>query len=864
MLNTIKFIKKIFKSDNEKDLDRLKSLVMKINHYEDQVKRISDDHFPSKTLEFKQRIQKGEVLASLLPEAFALVREAAFRTLNERHFDVQLMGGIALHENNIAEMKTGEGKTLVSTLPAYLNSLEEKGVHIVTVNDYLAQRDSEWMGKIYNFLGLQVGCIMNNLDDYDRKKNYNCDITYGTNSEFGFDYLRDNMKFSISDAVQRDHNFCIVDEVDSILIDEARTPLIISGATEDKSTKYLAIDKFIKQLNKTDFEIDEKDKNVMLTDKGTDNVEKIFSNAGILKHNNFYDPENMNLVHLVNQCLRANHLFSKDKDYIVSNNEIKIVDEFTGRILEGRRFSDGLHQALEAKENVDILSENETLASITYQNYFRLYKKLSGMTGTASTEAAEFFDIYNLRIVSIPTHKPMIRKDWNDQIYRTENEKHNAITNKILECYRRGQPVLVGTTSIEKSELYSSMLKKKNIKHAVLNAKLHEKEANIIAEAGRLNSITIATNMAGRGVDIQLGGKQNNLGNTQSNDGTIEEKNKIKQLGGLFVIGTERHESRRIDNQLRGRSGRQGDLGNSIFYISLQDDLMRIFGSESIDNMLKKFGLKENESIDHPWINKALERAQQKVEARNYDIRKTLLKFDDVVNDQRKVIFSQRKEILSSASLNNVTNNFLNELIDQIIEDKKILKKDPKNKSIYIKIKSLLGRSVNEEEINNLISINNENFRKFIEEKFTQQRLKRIELINDKQNNELERRIFIQTLDMNCKSHLQYLEQLRQVIGLRGYGQRDPLIEYKKEAFSLFEKLLEKIKNDTISILNNLVIVEKPTEVHQESGKNSNVNKINIANNPDCLLLAKKSQKISRNERCPVTNKKFKHCCGAL
>ena len=858
MLNINQFIKKIFKSDNDKELDRLRFLVKKINDNEAMSKNLKDDQFPKKTMEYRDRIKKGEKLESLLPETFALVREAAYRTLNERHFDVQLMGGIVLHENKIAEMKTGEGKTLVSTLPVYLNSLEEKGVHVVTVNDYLAKRDSEWMGKIYNFLGLKVGCITNSLEDGERKQNYECDVTYGTNSEFGFDYLRDNMKFSISDTVQRTHNYCIVDEVDSILIDEARTPLIISGATEDKTSKYLAIDKLIKQLNQKDFDVDEKDKNIMLTDVGTDNVEKIFSNAGILKNNNFYDPENMGLVHHVNQALKANHLFAKDKDYIVKDNGVKIIDEFTGRVLEGRRYSDGLHQALEAKENVEILSENETLASITYQNYFRLYKKLSGMTGTASTEAEEFFDIYNLPVVSIPTHKPMIRKDWNDKIFRTDNEKKKAIINQIESCHKKGQPILVGTTSIEKSEMFSSILKKKNIKHSVLNAKNHQKEAQIIADAGRINSITIATNMAGRGTDIQLGGNKNNPNQNQTLEQIILEKNEVKKLGGLFVIGTERHESRRVDNQLRGRSGRQGDIGNSIFYISLQDDLMRIFGSESIDSMLKKFGLKEDESIDHPWINKALERAQQKVEARNYDIRKTLLKFDDVMNDQRKVIFTQRKEILSSSSLNALTSSFLDELIGQIIEDKNTIKKDPTSKSINIKIKSLLGRNANDEEINNLIKMNNEMFKKAIIDKFIQQRLKRIEFIEDQQNNELEKRIFIQTLDMNWKSHLQYLEQLRQVIGLRGYGQRDPLIEYKKEAFQLFETLLNKIKFEIISILNNLVIVEKPTETQQkESGAK-------VANNPNCLLFSKKNQKISRNEKCPVTNKKFKHCCGAL
>ncbi len=858
MLNPLKFVGKFFKSNNEKELNRLKSWVVNINNNEDLMKKLVDEEFPTKTNELKQRVKNGESLDIILPEAFALVREAASRVLNERHFDAQLMGGIVLHENKIAEMKTGEGKTLVSTLPAYLNSLEEKGVHIVTVNDYLAKRDSEWMGKIYNFLGLQVGCVTNQMEDYDRKKMYDCSITYGTNSEFGFDYLRDNMKFSLSDVVQRDHNYCIVDEVDSILIDEARTPLVISGATENKESKYLVIDKLIKKLNKTDFEIDEKDKNIMLTDKGTDNIEKIFSNAGILKNANFYDPENMILVHHVNQALRANHLFAKDKDYIIKDSSVKIIDEHTGRILEGRRFSDGLHQALEAKENVEILSENETLASITYQNYFRMYRKMSGMTGTASTEAEEFFDIYNLPIVSIPTHKPMIRKDWNDQIFRTENEKNTAIINKIIECNKKSQPILVGTTSVEKSEIYSSMLRKKNIKHSVLNAKHHEKEAQIIADAGKLNTVTIATSMAGRGQDIKLGGQQPD----KNDNSTLGEKNKVKALGGLFVIGTERHESRRIDNQLRGRSGRQGDQGNSIFYISLQDDLMRIFGSESIDNMLKKFGLKEHEAIDHPWINKALERAQQKIEARNYDIRKTLLKFDDVMNDQRKVIFSQRKEILSSSSLSELTSNFLNEIISQIVENRKVFEQDPKNKSLDLKVKSLLGRSVNKEEVQNLAKMDNENFKKFISDKFISQRSKRLQYIDEKQNNELERRIFIQTLDMNWKSHLQYLEQLRQVIGLRGYGQRDPLTEYKREAFALFENLLEKIKFDTISILNNLTIVEKQSETQVE--KNKIEKNINIANNPDCLLLTKKNQKISRNEKCSATGKKFKHCCGAL
>ena len=864
MFNPLNIIGKFFKSNNEKELNRLNFLAIQINAHENEIKKLSDDQFPIKTIELKQKVRKGEALDNLLPEAFALVREASFRVLHERHFDVQLLGGIVLHENKIAEMKTGEGKTLVSTLPAYLNSLEEKGVHIVTVNDYLAKRDSEWMGKIYNFLGLQVGCITNNMEDLERKKSYNCDITYGTNSEFGFDYLRDNMKYALSELVQREHNFCIVDEVDSILIDEARTPLVISGTTEDKSNRYLVVDQLIKKLEKTDYEIDEKDKNVMLTDKGIDNIEKIFSNAKILKNNNFYDPENIDLVYHVNQALKANNLFIKNKDYIVKDDSIKIIDEFTGRILEGRRFSDGLHQALEAKERVEIKSENQTLASITYQNYFRLYKKLSGMTGTAATEAEEFHDIYNLSVVSIPTDQPMIRKDWNDQIFRTENEKNNAILSKIIECHNKDQPILVGTTSIQKSEQFSKMLKKKNIKHSVLNAKHHEKEASIIAQAGKLNAITIATNMAGRGTDIQLGGRKNNFENNEDINQIIQEKNKVKSLGGLFVIGTERHESRRIDNQLRGRSGRQGDSGNSIFYISLQDDLMRIFGSESIDNILKKFGLKENESIDHPWINKALERAQQKVEARNYDIRKTLLKFDDVMNDQRKVIFLQRKDVLSGLEIKNLTEHFLNEIIHQFLQEKTNIEKDLQNKSLGIKIKTLLGRSANDDEVNQLINMDNENFKKFILEKFLKQRSKRKEVLSNEQNNLIEKNVIIQTLDINWRSHLQYLEQLRQVIGLRSYGQRDPLIEYKKEAFSLFENLLQKIKIDTITILNNLIVVKKPYEDSAEQNQNLKTHSKKFEKDPNCLLMTKKNQKISRNERCPATGKKFKNCCGIL
>ena len=576
MFNPLDFISKFIKSSNQKELDRIGKIIKDINALEEKSKNLKSEDFPKKTLEFKNRIKNGETLDQILPDAFALVREASKRSRNERHFDVQLIGGVVLHENKIAEMRTGEGKTLTIALSAYLNALEEKGVHVVTVNDYLAKRDSQEMGKIYNFLGLTSGFINNDQNDFERKKNYNCDITYATNSELGFDYLRDNMKYSKDEKVQREHHYSIVDEIDSCLIDEARTPLVISGAVEDKTNQYLAINKMVKQLNKNDYEIDEKDKNILLTNDGINRIEKIFSNAGILKNDNFYDPENLALVHHVNQALKANHLFEKGKDYIVKDNSLKIIDELTGRILEGRRFGDGLHQALEAKEKIEIQDENQTLASITYQNYFKLYKKISGCTGTAATEAEEFFEIYNLPVVIIPTNNPMIRKDFNDQIFRTEEEKNLAIIKKIRECNQTGQPLLVFTSSINKSEIYSKLLNKDNIKHVVLNAKNHENEAEIIANAGKEGSVIITTSISGRGVDIQLGGKK---GSIPEDELKKKNKEKIKSLGGLFVIGTERMESRRVDNQARGRSGRQGDEGSSIFYVSLEDDLMRIFGS---------------------------------------------------------------------------------------------------------------------------------------------------------------------------------------------------------------------------------------------------------------------------------------------
>jgi preprotein translocase subunit SecA len=679
MIPGLNILKKIFKTSNERKLAEIQPLVQKINLLEPEIQKLSDQELKNKTQEFKNRIKNGENLTKILPEAFACVREASIRTTGQRHFDVQLMGGIILHQGGISEMKTGEGKTLVATLPAYLNSLTEKGVHVVTVNDYLAKRDSEWMSKIYNFLGVSVGCIVSGIDDVSRKAQYECDITYGTNNEFGFDYLRDNMKYSIAEMVQRKHYFCIVDEVDSILIDEARTPLIISGPTEDNSSQYFLCNKLVNQLSKEHYDTDEKDRSALLTEKGIDFIEDKLRKINLLKGSNFYDPQNLSIVHHINQSLRANMLFSKDKDYIVKDNQIYIIDEFTGRIMEGRRYSDGLHQAIEAKEGVQIQNENQTLASITFQNYFRLYEKLSGMTGTAMTEAEEFYEIYKLDVVEVPTNRPMVRKDFNDKIFRTEKEKFNAIIKEIISANEKKQPVLIGTTSIEKSERISKILKQESIKHNVLNAKFHEQEANIIAQAGRIGAVTIATNMAGRGTDIQLGGNLDlKIKEGGTNDKVLidrtkkdheDEKAKVLASGGLFVIGTERHESRRIDNQLRGRTGRQGDVGSSIFYLSLQDDLMRIFGSEKIDFMLQKLGLKEGESIDHPWINKALEKAQQKVEGRNFDIRKTLLQFDDVMNDQRKVIFEQRLGVIKNQKIYDVVNDIFDEIVDNLIDE---------------------------------------------------------------------------------------------------------------------------------------------------------------------------------------------------
>jgi len=842
-------LNKIFKTGNQKELARVKPLVVEINSQEQNFKNLKNDEFITKTQLLKKNLREGRKITSLIPESFALVREAASRVLNERHYDAQLIGGIFLHEGKIAEMKTGEGKTLVSTLPAYLNALTGKGVHVVTVNDYLAKRDSEWMGEIFNFLGLTTGCITNELDDQQRKKNYGYDITYATNNELGFDYLRDNMKYDLSEMVQRDHHYCIVDEVDSILIDESRTPLIISGKSEDKSNYYLLSDKFINKLQRTDYEIDEKNKNAILTDAGIDKIEKLAIQNGILKNNNFYDPQNLNLVHHVNQALKANFLFNKDVDYIVKENKVQIIDEFTGRVLDGRRFSDGLHQSIEAKEEVEIQEENQTLASITYQNYFRLYQKLSGMTGTALTEAEEFYDIYKLNVIEVPTNRPMIRKDFNDQIFRTEKEKYLAITNKIISCHAKGQPVLVGTTSIEKSEKISKNLVEKKIKHSVLNAKQHDKEAKIIAEAGKVGVITIATNMAGRGTDIQLGGNKDfkDEDNQKELSQIKEDKEKVISLGGLCIIGTERHESRRIDNQLRGRSGRQGDSGSSIFYISLEDELMRIFGANSIDGMLKKLGLKENESIDHPWINKAMERAQQKVEGRNFDIRKTLIKFDDVMNDQRQVVFSQRLKILKGKNISETLDSFLDEVIMDLIKVKNNYEKS-NDKKIYLNaIKNISGSILSENELIELTNKTEGEFSKKLKNLFQSKQQERVKLIGEIENNDIEKKIFLQIIDFSWRSHLQYLEELRQVVGLRSYGQKDPLSEFKKESFGLFEALLEKIKIDVVKFLLNLnVVVQEQKEEAKTQAPIQN-------------------KKMGRNDKCLCgSGKKYKHCCGSI
>ena len=790
MLNFLK--NSFFINPNKKILNNYKLLLDNVNNLESQIKLLSDLQIRNKTNDLKQALRNGKKLDDVLPDAFALVREAAIRTLGQRHYDVQILGGIALHNGKIAEMKTGEGKTLVSTLSAYLNAISGLGVHIVTVNEYLASRDSEWMGAIYKFLGLSVGCIKSGMSDTDRKNAYMADITYGTNNEFGFDYLRDNMKFNLEDMCQRSFNYAIIDEVDSILIDEARTPLVISGAVEDNTKLYHIINNLIKNIEKKYYEIDEKSRSINLNTSGIENFEKLLYSKNLIESQNLYAPENIGILHHINQALKANFLFTKDKDYLVKDNQVVIVDEFTGRMMEGRRFSDGLHQAIEAKENVQIQNENQTLASVTFQNYFRMYPKLSGMTGTAKTEAAEFSEIYGLDVLEIPPHKNMIRTDLNDEIYRTNEEKWQAVVKEISKIHEKGQPLLVGTTNIKTSELISKRLKRLNIKHEVLNARFHEKEAKIISQAGKPFAVTIATNMAGRGTDIQLGGNTSDVvDNKISNIGKAKDnQNRALESGGLFVLGTERHESRRIDNQLRGRSGRQGDPGCSKFFISLEDDLMRIFGSERLDGMLQKLGLKNGEAIVHPWINKAIEKAQSKVEGRNFEIRKNLLKFDDVMNDQRKVVYEQRKELLTIKDINQIFIDMLHDTLTNIVERNKSNQEEELNfKNIFTDIKNIFGLQINNKKIEN-----SDSFLIYLKEKISAKLDNKVHLIGRENFSIIQRQILVQVLDQQWKAHLLGLDQLRQGIGLRAYAQRDPLNEYKRESFTMFEEMLETVR----------------------------------------------------------------------
>ncbi len=817
--------RKFLGSANERYINRVQPLIDRINGLEPEMQALSDAELAARTDWLRQRYGKGEALDDLLVDAFATVREAAWRTLGERHFDVQLIGGTILHRGMIAEMKTGEGKTLVATLPVYLNALEGKGVHVVTVNDYLAQRDAEWMGQVYKFLGLTVGCITNELNDDERRRAYGCDVTYGTNNEYGFDYLRDNMKFDLEEMVQRPFNFAIVDEVDSILIDEARTPLIISGPTDDTSELYIAVDKVIPGLVPDDYEIDEKQKTVALTDAGNEHLEALLAEAGLLGGHDLYEMQNVSVVHHANQALRAHKLFRRDTDYIVKNNQVIIIDEFTGRMMEGRRYSDGLHQALEAKEGVEIQTENQTVASITFQNYFRMYPKLAGMTGTAMTEAAEFIDIYKLEVVDVPTNVAVERVDEDDEVYRTGEERDAAVLDLIEDCSKRGQPTLVGTVSIEKSELLAEKLGRKNIPHQVLNARHHEREAFIIAQGGEPGAVTIATNMAGRGTDIRLGGNADmrivqELGDLpegperDAKEAEIladveEKKQKVVAAGGLFVIATERHESRRIDNQLRGRSGRQGDPGNSRFFLSLQDDLMRIFGSDRMDGWLQRLGLKEGEAVVHGWINKAVERAQRKVEERNYEIRKNLLKFDDVMNDQRKVIYAQRIGIMKTDDVSETIRGYREEAIEAVVEDsipEGAYAEQWDIDSLYNRTLGVFGLDLPIRDWAAEEGIADQEIYERILEAVDRRMAEKTASYSPELMRLAEKSVLLQILDQQWKEHLLQLDHLRQAVNLRAYGQKDPLIEYKREAFDMFQVMLSGLKETTVGALSHLEI----------------------------------------------------------
>ena len=898
----------LFGTANERYLKGLQRQVDAINALEPELESLSDEELRRRTPWLRERLAGAEDLDGLLVDAFATVREAAKRTLGQRHFDVQLMGGIILHRGMIAEMKTGEGKTLVSTLPVYLNSLTGGGVHVVTVNDYLARRDADWMGQIYEFLGLGVGCIVHGLDDDERREAYAADVTYGTNNELGFDYLRDNMKFNLEDMVQRPFAYAIVDEVDSILIDEARTPLIISGPTEDSSELYAAIDKLIPKLAAEDFEKDEKVRAATFTESGTERIETLLGEAGLLTSGALYDIANVSLVHHANQALRAHKLFTRDTDYIVKDNKVIIIDEFTGRMMEGRRYSEGLHQALEAKEGVHIEHENQTLASITFQNYFRLYPKLAGMTGTAMTEAGEFAEIYKLDVVEVPTNLPCVRDDMDDEVYRTTDEKDAAIIELIVDCQKRHQPLLVGTVSIEKSEHLAALLKKRKIPHNVLNARYHEQEAFIIAQAGGPGTVTIATNMAGRGTDIQLGGHLDMRIAQELDDDTdapereqgmariraeVEASKKVViEAGGVVVLGTERHESRRIDNQLRGRCGRQGDPGASKFFLSLEDDLMRIFGSERIDSMLQKLGLEDGEAIVHPWVNKALEKAQEKVEARNFEIRKNLLKFDDVMNDQRKVIYAQRKDLMATEDvIDDVTG-----MRHQVIEDM-VATCIPENAypeqwdtdSLHEEALRVLGLDLNVTDWAAEEGIADAEIRERLMEASDRRMAEKAANYGPEVMRQVEKSLLLQILDQMWKDHLLSLDHLRQGIGLRAYGQRDPLNEYKRESFDLFEDMLDNLRERVTLVLHHIelqlspsedLVIERPRTAMVESHEDPAFPGAGDEPMPPVAAVPLHVRKaaavldpedpstwgrVSRNSPCPCgTGKKYKHCHGRL
>jgi preprotein translocase subunit SecA len=823
MLGIGTLAKKVFGTPNDRKIKATRPIIDKINALEPEFQALSDDGLKDKTRELAERAKGGEPLDKLLPEAFANCREGARRALGLRAFDVQLMGGIFLHEGNISEMKTGEGKTLVATFPAYLNALTGKGVHVVTVNDYLARRDAEWMGKVFAALGMTTGVVYPQQPEAEKKAAYGCDVTYATNNELGFDYLRDNMKSELAQMNQREHHYAIVDEVDSILVDEARTPLIISGPSQDRSELYKTIDKIIPLLQDSHYTLDEKSRNVTYTDEGNDFLEEALSAQGILPEGQtLYDPESTTIVHHVNQGLRAHKLFQKDKDYIVRDGQVVLIDEFTGRMMAGRRLSDGLHQAIEAKENCAIQPENVTLASVTFQNYFRLYDKLAGMTGTALTEAEEFMEIYKLGVVEVPTNRPIARKDDHDQVYRTAREKSDGIVKTIKEAHEKGQPILVGTTSIEKSEFLSELLKKEGIVHNVLNARQHEQEAQIVADAGKLGAVTIATNMAGRGTDIKLGGNvefkimeaiaADPEGDHAAIRARIEEAHKgdeeaVKAAGGLFVLGTERHESRRIDNQLRGRSGRQGDPGRSAFYLSLEDDLMRIFGSERLDSVLSKLGMKEGEAIVHPWVNKSLERAQAKVEGRNFDIRKQLLKFDDVMNDQRKVIFSQRREIMEAVDLEEIARDMRHQVVDDLVDDfipQRSYADQWDVEGLAAAATQRLGVTAPVAEWAAEEGVDHSDIRERLCEASDTLMAEKTEAFGADSMRSIEKQILLQTIDTKWREHLLTLEHLRSVVGFRGYAQRDPLNEYKTESFQLFESLLDGLRSDVTQKLSQI------------------------------------------------------------